>query len=148
MKFIDSTRRAMLGSMSLAALMAASATIAVAQDQLIVVEQERATTYLNGGVGEDEAQYMRKTAKDWSLRLTFSESTDNEFVANVGLLVTDLRGTPYLQLSGAGPMTYARLPAGKYRVTARFKGQSETREVTLDGKSGRDVNFHWAASPE
>ena len=112
MNFIDSTRRAMLGSLSLAALMAASATLAVAQDQLIVVEQERATTYLNGGVGEDEAQYMRKTAKDWSLRLTFSESKDNDFVANVGLLITDLRGTPFLQLSGAGPMTYARLPAG------------------------------------
>ena len=145
MNLIDSIRRALLGSLSVATLMTASATPAVAQDQLIVVEQERATTYLNGGVGEDEAQYMRKTAKDWSLRLTFSESKDNEFVANVGLLVTDLRGTPYLQLSGAGPMTYARLPAGKYRVTARFKGQSETREVTLDGKSGRDVNFHWTA---
>ena len=85
---------------------------------------------------------MRKAARDWSLRLTFSESKDNECVANVGLLVTDLRGTPYLQLSGAGPITYARLPAGKYRVTARYKGQSETREVTLDGKSGRDVNFY------
>jgi len=148
MNLIDSTRRALLGSLSVVALLAASATLAVAQDQLIVVEQERATTYLNGGVGEDEEQYMRKTAKDWSLRLTFSESKDNDFVANVGLLITDLRGTPFLQLSGAGPMTYARLPAGKYRVTARFKGKSETREVTLDGKSGRDVNFHWAASAQ
>ncbi len=148
MNFIVSIRRALLGSLSVATLMTASTTLAVAQDQLIVVEQERATTYLNGGVGEDEAQYMRKAAKDWALRLTFSESRDNEFVANDGLLITDLRGTPYLQLSGAGPMTYARLPAGKYRVTARFKGQSETREVTLDGKSGRDVNFHWAASAQ
>jgi hypothetical protein len=131
--------------LSAATLMIAWATPAVAQDQLIVVEQERTTTYLNGGVGDDETQYMRKAAKDWPLRLTFSESKDNAFVANVGLLVTDLRGNPYLQLSGAGPMTYARLPAGKYRVTARFKGQSETREVTLDGKTGRDVNFHWMA---
>ena len=142
MNFIASIRRTLLGSLSVATLMTASATLAVAQDQHIDVEQERATTYLNGGVGEDEAQYMRKAARDWSLRLTFSESKDNECVANVGLLVTDLRGTPYLQLSGAGPITYARLPAGKYRVTARYKGQSETREVTLDGKSGRDVNFY------
>jgi hypothetical protein len=135
----------LVGSLSSVALWAASTTPAMAQDQLIVVEQDRATTYLNGGIGEDEAQYMRRTAQDWPLRLTFSESKDNEFVANVGLLVTDLRGTTYLQLSGAGPMTYARLPAGKYRVTARFKGKSETREVTLDGKTGRDVNFHWTA---
>ena len=70
-------------------------------------------------------------------------------MANVGLLVADLRGTPYLQLSSAEPMTYATLPAGTYRVTARFKNQSsETREVTLDGKSGRDVNFQRTASAE
>jgi hypothetical protein len=144
MTFIDGTHRVLLSFLSGATLMAAS-TLAPAQDQFIVLEPERATTYLNGGIGQDEEQYMRKVAKDWSLRLTFSEAKDDEFVANVGLLVTDLRGTPYLQLSGAGPMTYARLPAGKYRVTARFKGQSETHEVTLDGKVGRDVNFHWKA---
>ena len=145
MTFINTAGRMLISTLSAAALLAVSTLPALAQDQLIVVEQERAITYLNGGVGEDEAQYMRRTAKDWPLRLTFSESKDNEFVANVGLLVTDLRGTPYLQLSGAGPMTYARLPAGKYRVTARFNGKSETREVTIDGKAGQDVNFHWPA---
>ena len=147
MHYIPSTRRALLGMLSSATLATTlvAPVLAQAQDQLIIVEPERATTYLNGGVGEDEAQYMRKTAKEWPLRLTFSEASDNDFVANVGLLVTDLHGTPYLQVSGAGPMTYARLPAGKYRVTARFKGQSETREVSLDGKGGRDVAFHWKA---
>ncbi|WP_169247121.1 hypothetical protein [Candidatus Competibacter phosphatis] len=50
---------------------------------------------------------------------------------------------PYLQLSDAGSMTYAMLPAGKYRNTAQFRGRSETREVTLDGDTGRDVYFHW-----
>ena len=79
MNFIDSARRAPLSSLSVATLMTASATLAVAQDQRIVVEQERATTYLNGGVGEDEAQYTRKPATDWSLRLTFSESKHNEW---------------------------------------------------------------------
>ena len=50
MNFIVSIRRALLGSLSVATLMTASTTLAVAQDQLIVVEQERATTYLNGGL--------------------------------------------------------------------------------------------------
>jgi hypothetical protein len=114
-----------------------------AQDVPAAGPHERSTMYLNGGVGQDEQEYMHKSAKDWSLRLTFSESKDNNFVANVGLLVTDLAGTPRLQLDDAGPMTFARLPAGKYRVAARYHGQTETREVTLDGTTGRDVNFHW-----
>lgn len=55
----------------------------------------------------------------------------------------DVRGTPCLQLGSAGPMTDAIPPAGKYRVTARFKRHSEMREVTLHGKTGRDVYLHW-----
>lgn len=141
-------RRALLGSLSAAALIGAVGIPAQAwaQDDLIVVEQARATTYLNGGVGADDEQLMRRVAKDWPLRMIFSERKDNEFVADVNLLVTDMRGVPYLQVASAGPMTYAMLPAGKYRITARFRGQSETREVTLDGKIGRDVYFHWKGS--
>lgn len=54
-----------------------------------------------------------------------------------------MRGAPYLQLSNAGPLTYVRLPAGKYRINARFHGKSETHEVTLDRDTGQDVYFHW-----
>jgi hypothetical protein len=54
-----------------------------------------------------------------------------------------MRGAPYLQLSNAGPLTYVRLPAGKYRINARFHGKSETHEVTLDRDTCRDVYFRW-----
>ncbi len=55
----------------------------------------------------------------------------------------DARCMSYLQLSDAYPMTYAMLPAGKYRNTAQFRDRSETREVTLNGDTGRDVYFRW-----
>ncbi len=135
-------RRALLGTLAATAL-GAAVPLAHAQDELVVVEPMRVTTYLNGGIGADEEQMMRKAAKDWPLRMIFSERKDNEFVADVRLLVTDAKGAPVLMLHGAGPMTYAMLPAGKYRISASHKGQTETREVTLDGKTGRDVYFHW-----
>lgn len=137
-------RRALLGTLAATALaLGAAVPLAHAQDELIVVEPMRVTTYLNGGIGADEEQMMRKAAKDWPLRMIFSERKDNEFVADVRLLVTNAKGAPVLMLHGAGPMTYAMLPAGKYRISASHKGQTETREVTLDGKTGRDVYFHW-----
>ncbi|MEW6466269.1 MAG: hypothetical protein AB1434_10265 [Pseudomonadota bacterium] len=137
-------RRALLGTLAATALaLGAAVPLANAQDELVVVEPMRVTTYLNGGIGADEEQMMRKAAKDWPLRMIFSERKDNEFVADVRLLVTNAKGAPVLMLHGAGPMTYAMLPAGKYRISASHKGQTETREVTLDGKTGRDVYFHW-----
>lgn len=137
-----------LGAVALAIATIVTALPAHAQDELILLESARRTTYLNGGVGRDEETYMHKVAKDWPLRMIFSERKDDEFVANVSLSVTDARGAPVLTLDNAGPMTYARVPAGTYRVTASTGGVTESREVTLDGKQGKDVYFHWKGKPK
>jgi hypothetical protein len=142
------TRRATLGAVAAAIMMSAAALPAHAQDELILLETARATTFVNGGVSQEEEAYMRKIAKDWPLRMIFSERKDNEFVADVNLTVTDHRGAPVLVLNNGGPMTYAMLPAGKYRISARFRGITESREVTLDGKQGKDVYFHWKGKPK
>ncbi|XDF34771.1 hypothetical protein RBH89_21550 [Paracidovorax avenae] len=142
------SRHATLGAVAVAVLMAAATLPARAQDELVLLEKERTTLYENGGIGQTEQARMRATAQDWPLRMTFSEHKDNEFTADVKLLVTDQRGAPMLVLNNAGPMTYAMLPAGKYRVTATQHGVTESREVTLDGKHGRDVYFHWTGTPK
>ena len=141
------TRRATLGAMA-AAVMLSAALPARAQDDLILLEKARTATFLNGGVSQEEEAYMHSIAKDWPLRMIFSERKDKEFVADVSLTVTDHRGSPVLVLQNAGPMTYARVPAGKYRISARFHGITESREVTLDGKQGKDVYFHWKGKPK
>ncbi len=46
------------------------------------------------------------------------------------------------------PMLYVMLPNGKYKVSARFKGLTESQEVTLSGKEGKDLYFHWKGMPE
>lgn len=148
MSWTSISRRAAIGAAAAAALAGAASFPAHAQDELVLLETARATTFINGGVTKDDEAYLRKTAKDWPLRMIFSERKDNEFVADVNLLVTDQRGAPVLNLPSAGPMTYAMLPAGKYRITARFQGKTEARDVTIDGKSGADVYFHWKGKPK
>jgi hypothetical protein len=109
----------------------------------IVVETFTATTYLNGGVGKDEEDTMHRLAKEFPLRMTFSERKDPEFIVNVPVVITDSRGNPVFELPKAGPMLDVMLPNGKYKVSARFKGLTESQEVTLDGKQGKDLYFHW-----
>ena len=140
-------KAATLGAVA-ATLLGAAALTAQAQDELILLESVRTPTYINGGVGANSEDYMHKIAKDWPLRMIFSERKDKEFVADVDLLVTDDRGAPVLALNDTGPMTYAMLPAGKYRISATAHGITESREVTLDGKQGKDVYFHWKGKPK
>lgn len=111
----------------------------------VVVETFVVTTYINGGVGSGEEKLMHRIAHEFPLRLTFSERKNGEFIANVPVVIFDARGNPVFELPNAGPMLYVMLPDGKYKVSARFKGLTESQEVDLSGKEGRDLYFHWKA---
>ena len=102
-----------------------------------------AVTYLNGGIGKPEADAIRRMAQEFPLRLTFSVGTADEFTADVPVLISDTRGNPVFQLPNAGPLLYVMLPAGSYTVSANAHGRTESQRVTLDGRGGKDVNFHW-----
>jgi len=143
MKIRDSLTTVLIGASLLATLPLAAS----AQDS-IVVETITATTYLNGGVGKDEEAAMRRVAKEFPLRMTFSERKDGEFLGDVPVVIADARGNPVFELPNAGPMLYVMLPNGKYKVSARFKGQTESQEVTLAGKDGKDLYFHWKGQPK
>lgn len=125
--------------------------VANAQDLIvepILVETFTVTTYLNGGIGKNEANTMHRLAKEFPLRLTFSERKDGEFIADVPVVISDAKGNPVFELSKAGPMLYVMLPNGKYKVSARYKGLTESQEITLSGKEGKDLYFHWKGAPK
>lgn len=116
--------------------------VAVEED-VTVFELVPGTVYLNGGIGKDEQARMHKDAHHWPLRMTFSDRSNNEFVAGVKLKIFDRNGRAVLRLKDAGPMTYVQLPQGEYRITASYKNDMLTRMVHV-GPKGLDANFHWA----
>ena len=96
-----------------------------------------------GGITKDDEAAMQRQAHQWPLRLVFSERRDNEFVADVDLVVRDAKGHRVLALDDTGPMIYAKLPPGRYTVEATFEGHKQVRQVALDGHAGQDVYLHW-----
>lgn len=133
MSLATTTRRALFGSLCVAALLAATTLTA----------QAETGNYVNGGVGKAEQAQMHATARDWPLRMTFSQNKDNEFVPNVNVQVRNHRGVQVFSLQNAGPLLYVNLPAGKYRVNAMLHGVTQARDVTLGSAKGTDIYFHW-----
>lgn len=105
-------------------------------------ESASGVKYVNGGIGHDSQESMRKDAHNWPLRITFSEQANNEFVADADLSVFDKAGKSVMHLKGAGPLTYLRMQPGEYRITAVHNGKTLTRTVHV-GDKGLDVHFHW-----
>ncbi len=132
------------------ATLAASVPVAANEQagEPVVAQTFMGKTYLNGGIGKDEVDFMHRTAHEFPLRLIFSERKDGEFTADVSVVISDARGNSVFELSNAGPMLYVMLPNGKYKISARFKGMTESQEVTLSGKEVKDLYFHWKGTPK
>jgi hypothetical protein len=114
-----------------------------AQDGIVKEQQGDSATYVNGGIGDAQIRYMQSIAKNWPMRIMFSQLKANEFVAGVNLQITDSKNFKFLQLEDAGPLTYVELPAGTYNVTATYMGQPQTRKLTVSKNGKRDLHFHW-----
>ncbi|MFA1594851.1 hypothetical protein, partial [Serratia nevei] len=72
--------------------------------------------YINGGVGQDEQNAMRALRADYNLLLTFATKQSGAFRSDVQLYIMDAKGTTLLSVPNTGPMFYAKLPAGTYRI--------------------------------
>jgi len=139
-------RRAVItaSAVVLAALTSLS-SVARAQDVPMPTEQVLGDVpYLNGGVGEEEVQFIKQTMKDYTLRFAFSRAGTPraEYVANVAVTITDAKGTNLFELAAAGPYLLLKLPPGRYSVTATYENQTVTRPVVA-GKGTTPINFVW-----
>ena len=98
--------------------------------------------YMTGGIGEDESTAMLEQSHHWPLTLEFARKAGKgaEWMANVGVTVTDHRGDPVLQATSDGPLLLARLAPGNYTVRASAGGQVIERHVHVTpGHPGKAV---------
>ncbi len=74
--------------------------------------------HLSGGVGLTERAEMQAQAGKYNLRLEFARARDGAYFADVNVRIRNQAGKTVLNLEHTGPLVYARLPAGTYRVEA------------------------------
>jgi len=105
-------------------------------------QQQNGIAYLAGGIGEDEAKAIQQTG-GYNLHMTFAVGAQDEYTADVDVMIEKSPGQTLLALNQTGPLVYVQLPPGKYTVVATRKG--ETRRDVTDVGAGVPCNlvFHW-----
>lgn len=104
-------------------------------------------TYVCGGVGKEEATYMKKAAADYDLMLTFA-TRDGSYLANVDVQVRDAQNNPVLETTCDGPLMLVDLPhSGKYSVQAEAEGTTLQQPVQVTTTKRRatppDLVLNW-----
>jgi len=97
--------------------------------------------YITGGIGEDEVRAFRQTAPSYNLRISFA-SRSGQYLSDVDVTISSGERT-VLGVRTDGPFLFVRVPAGRYRITARDRQIGEMRQVTVRGRQGVDVHFVW-----
>lgn len=104
--------------------------------------QQNGINYVNGGVGQEEQGAMRAQRADYNLQLTFATNQTGAYRSDVQVDIADTRGNTLLSVPNAGPMLFARLPAGTYHVSAAAEGKTFKRTVKL-GAGAKEMTLHW-----
>jgi len=105
-------------------------------------KEQNGATYINGGVGTDEQNAMQALRADYNLRLTFATKQTGAYRSDVQLDIADTKGASVLSVANTGPMFFAKLPPGTYRISAAAEGKTFKRTVKL-GNGAKEMTLHW-----
>lgn len=108
--------------------------------------QNPAISYVTGGVGLAERDYLSSVKEDYSLKIEAALSS-GEFIADV--VVTIAQGDDVLlETELDGPQLLAALPAGQYQVTLHYGEEEKTQKTSVPAKGRRDLMFVFKPQPE
>jgi hypothetical protein len=105
-------------------------------------KQQNGITYINGGVGEEEQAAMKAQRTDYNLLLTFATKQSGAYRSDVQLDIMDAKGASLVTAANTGPMFFAKLPPGTYRISAAAEGKTFKRTVKV-GNAPKEIVLHW-----
>ncbi|MBI3303978.1 MAG: carboxypeptidase regulatory-like domain-containing protein [Deltaproteobacteria bacterium] len=116
-----------------------SAALAYAQPE---ARSDKGITYLSGGIGLDERDALRATARDYNLMLSFAEKAGN-YVSGVEVVIKDSKGSTILETVSQGPWFFMKLLAGRYTMMATTMGKTNQQVAKVPAKGQTQLYFYW-----
>jgi hypothetical protein len=123
-------------------LAVAGPQLAPAQDSPRV-QTQGGVTYTTGGVGTDERAAIEAISGQFNLKISLATKTGH-FEGDAGVRIVDTEGHTVLDAKTDGPLFYAHLTPGTYKVIVNRKGTDiqETAHVTDNGQAR--LQFTWS----
>ena len=115
---------------------------------VLVPKVENNISYLSGGIGDEQIGTLRARRDGYNLRLIFALAQTGAYLANARVMIDTSTGTRLLDVISEGPIFYAAMPAGRYKITSEIDGVSQTRFIEVaDGRLNRFV-LYWSPHSE
>ena len=100
-------------------------------------------TYMSGGISREQQSAMKHAASRYPLELRFLASGPAYGPAYVPVTIRDHAGHVVLDSASDGPLMLATLPDGRYTVSARHAGKTETLKANVRHGEHEMLAFDW-----
>ena len=127
----------------LTGLIGVMAMLTLANNVYAEVDNSGEATYINGGIGQEEADGMRAKAGDFNLRLYLSEGKLGHSITDVPVTITDKKGNVKFDFASGGPMLFLQMGKGTYKISAQYNGVTLTKSVTVINHRGVNIYLNW-----
>lgn len=127
-----------------AVILALAAAVQAAPENVI---SRNGVSYVSGGIGADSQQRLKALEAEFNLKLVFT-LVEGNYVSDVNVAIKDAKGKTLIEHVADGPFLLARLPAGKYTVSAIYEGKTQARRISVKGGRLQTEYLRWPGNPE
>jgi hypothetical protein len=120
----------------------------IAEESAIQPQTQGEVTFITGGVGIDERNELNASRSKYNLSLLFSVQSTGDYLSDVKIRITNLKGNVFLETMSDGPKLFAKLPPGRYIVTVELNGEAYHKTVSVGGKQNTSLSFTWSQKIE
>ena len=113
----------------------------IAEESAIHQQTQGEVTFVTGGVGIDERNALDANRANYNLSLLFSVQNTGDYLSDVKIRITDLKGKIFLETLSDGPKLFAKLPPGRYIVIVDLNGETYHKTVSVRGKQNTSLSF-------
>lgn len=132
-------------ALGMTALSIAVISPAIATDSADRTMRHTQATFTSGGVGNQSQTSLNEKQMDeqYNLKVTTAYSTGH-YLARVDIQVQDQQGNTVINTETQGPLFYAKLQPGTYRVVANYQNDQKQDTVRISTHTNlREIVFHW-----
>jgi len=98
--------------------------------------------YITGGIGDAERQDLEAQAKNFNLLIT-DANKKGQYVVDNNFTITRKNGRDVVNIDNAGPLLYAKLPPGQYKITAMNGNQREVENIKISANREDHLHLIW-----
>ncbi|WP_020485205.1 hypothetical protein [Methylomonas sp. MK1] len=116
---------------------------ASADSSPLLTQTQGDVVFVSGGIGGDERDALQAVRSDYNLSLQFSMQGSGEYLSDVAVRISGANNQTVLETVADGPILFAKLKPGRYRISAEHEGQEIRKSVTIDNKHRSPLLFTW-----